>query len=69
MVGLKAKITWFNKDKKFGFAVPDALPVDVLIELSDMSIPHLDLTIGQRVYIEVESQCDGAFQATSLIPL
>ncbi len=69
MLGLKAKVTWFNDEKKFGFAVPDALPIDVLIDLSDMSIAHLDLTTGQRVYIEVKRLHDGAFQATSLIPL
>ncbi|NVD07755.1 cold shock domain-containing protein [Vibrio sp. JPW-9-11-11] len=69
MLGLKAKITWFNDEKKFGFAVPDVVPIDVLIDLSSINRSELELTLGQRIYIEVEAQQDGAFRATTLIPL
>ncbi|MGR5266992.1 cold-shock protein [Vibrio astriarenae] len=69
MLGLKAKITWLNSEKKFGFAVPDVVPIDMLIDLSSINRSELELTLGQRIYIEVEAQQDGAFRATTLIPL
>ncbi|MDF2154599.1 cold shock domain-containing protein [Vibrio sp. CAU 1672] len=69
MTGLKAKVSWFNKDKGFGFAIPDVVPIDVLIDATLLANPQLDLTPGQRVYIEIERQQDGGYRACQLVPL
>ncbi|GAM75385.1 hypothetical protein JCM19241_3297 [Vibrio ishigakensis] len=65
---LKAQVTWFNQDKRFGFAVPDIVAVDVLINLNLLNTPELVLEVGDRVYVEFQ-QKDGAFYATNVIPL
>ncbi|OJI22255.1 cold shock protein CspE [Vibrio vulnificus] len=69
MLGLKAKVTWFNSEKKFGFAVPDVVPIDVLIDLSSINLTNMELALGQRIYIEIETPDDGGFRATAVIPL
>ncbi|WP_159654596.1 cold-shock protein [Vibrio atypicus] len=69
MIGLKAQISWFNSEKGFGFAVPDIIAIDVLIDTSQLENQSISLSTNQRVYLEVEQDQDGAYQAISVVPL
>ncbi|MGL6313316.1 cold-shock protein [Vibrio sp. WXL103] len=69
MYQLKAQITWFNQQKGFGFAAPDIAPIDVLIDVNSLDTPDLQLSTGDRVYVEVSKDRDGRFQAHKVILL
>lgn len=69
MYQLKAQVTWFNPDKGFGFAAPDIIAIDVLIDVNSLDTPDLQLQTGDRVFIEVFKDPDGRFQAHRVIPL
>ncbi|QIA65569.1 cold shock domain-containing protein [Vibrio astriarenae] len=69
MYQLKAQVTWFNQQKGFGFAAPDIVAIDVLIDVSSLDTPDLQLYAGDRVYVEVSKDHDGRFQAHRVILL
>lgn len=45
-------VKWFNKDKGFGFIMPDGGGRDIYVQTSHVETPDHDLQDGQRVEFE-----------------
>jgi CspA family cold shock protein len=45
-------VKWYNKDKGFGFIMPDAGGRDLYVQASNVDTPDNDLADGQRVEYE-----------------
>ena len=48
----KGTVKWFNKDKGFGFILPDEGGRDVYVQTNNIDTPDHTLTDGQRVEFE-----------------
>lgn len=48
----KGTVKWFNKDKGFGFIMPDEGGRDIYVQLAHVDTPNNDLADGQRVEYE-----------------
>lgn len=48
----KGTVKWFNKDKGFGFVMPDEGGRDIYIQLTNIDTPDGNLADGQRVEYE-----------------
>lgn len=48
----KGTVKWFNKDKGFGFIVPDEGGRDMYVHANNVDSPDRSLTDGQRVEYE-----------------
>lgn len=48
----KGTIKWFNKDKGFGFIMPDDGGRDVYVHVSNIETENQELSDGQRVEYE-----------------
>lgn len=48
----KGTVKWFNKDKGFGFIMPDEGGRDIYVQTSNINTPDHALSDGQRVEFE-----------------
>ena len=48
----RGTVKWFNKDKGFGFIMPDEGGRDIYVQLAHIDTPDNDLSDGQRVEYE-----------------
>lgn len=48
----KGTVKWFNKDKGFGFIMPDEGGRDIYVQVSNVETPDNTLADGQRVEYE-----------------
>jgi CspA family cold shock protein len=46
-------VKWYNKDKGFGFIMPDEGGRDVYVQATHVETPDKDLSDGQRVEFEM----------------
>jgi len=46
-------VKWFNKEKGFGFIMPDGGGRDVYVNITNVQTPDNNLTDGQRVEYEM----------------
>lgn len=69
MLSVKGHVSWFNQEKGFGFAVPDTVAMDILIDVNILDTPTIDLQQGTRVYMEIEAQQDGGYKAMKVVAL
>lgn len=46
-------VKWFNKDKGFGFIMPDEGGRDIYVQATNVDTPDKDLSDGQRVEFEM----------------
>jgi len=49
----KGTIKWYNKDKGFGFIMPDEGGRDVYVQASNVETPDRYLADGQRIEYEI----------------
>lgn len=50
---LKGTVKWFNKDKGFGFIMPDEGGRDIYVQVQNVETPDNNLSDGQRVEYEL----------------
>ncbi len=48
----KGTVKWFNKDKGFGFIMPDEGGRDIYVQVQNVDTPDNNLADGQRVEYE-----------------
>ncbi len=48
----KGTVKWFNKEKGFGFIMPDEKGRDIYVQTSNIDTPDHNLIDGQRVEYE-----------------
>lgn len=49
----KGTVKWYNKDKGFGFIMPDEAGRDIYIQTMNVDTPDQNLSDGQRVEFEL----------------
>lgn len=49
----KGTVKWFNKDKGFGFIMPDEGGRDIYVQVQNVETPDNNLSDGQRVEYEL----------------
>ncbi len=64
----KGTVKWYNKDKGFGFILPDEGGRDIYVQTSNVDSPDHNLTDGQRVEYETSMGRKGP-EAVQVRPL
>jgi CspA family cold shock protein len=49
----KGTVKWFNKDKGFGFIMPDDGGRDIYVDIAHIETPSHEISDGQRVEFEL----------------
>jgi len=49
----KGTVKWFNKDKGFGFIMPDEGGRDIYVDVAHIDTPDHEISDGQRVEYEM----------------